>query len=168
MAKAKTPAKRVWRETRRKGERVLVDPAGRVYYGTAQEVRDAALMPRRRNALAQGIKLARHMAARFGCTPDERREWVREKRRDAIHLGSFDDHCGGGVRISPALYIQLCAGARLVMGEGEKVDDYFAQLFRGELDALLDVAQSETGRREIPMTRHERAALESLRRGSGA
>ena len=42
MAKAKTPAKRVWRETRRKGERVLVDPAGRVYCGTAQEVREAA------------------------------------------------------------------------------------------------------------------------------
>ena len=27
-----------WRETRRKGERVLIDPAGRIYHGTAQDV----------------------------------------------------------------------------------------------------------------------------------
>jgi len=54
------------------------------------------------------------------------------------------------------------------MGDGEKLDDYFRQLFESELEALLEVAQSETGKREIPMTRHERAALERLRRGSGA
>ena len=40
-----------WRETRRKGERVLIDPAGRIIHGTAQEVREAALTPERRDAL---------------------------------------------------------------------------------------------------------------------
>ena len=56
-----------WRETRRKGERVLIDPAGRIYYGTPEEVREAALMPRRRDALAefdaaQAAKIAKREA----------------------------------------------------------------------------------------------------------
>ena len=58
-----------WRETRRKGERVLVAPDGRIYHGTAQEVREAAMTPNRRGALAQSIEWARHTADKFGYTP---------------------------------------------------------------------------------------------------
>ena len=54
-----------WRETTRKGERVIVSPDGaRVYYGTAKEVRDAALLPRRRNELAAKLRFRRRMAGR--------------------------------------------------------------------------------------------------------
>ena len=152
-----------WRETTRKGERVLVSPDARVYYGTAQEVRESALMPYRRKMLADSIKFARYISARFNYTPEERRACVAEKRRDAIIAGCSDAHTGTNIPIPNDVYLQLCAGARLVLGDGETLDDYFAQLFRGELDALLDVAQSETGKREIPLTRHEKAALERLR-----
>ena len=157
------PKKAVWRTTTRKGERVLVDPDGHVYHGTAQEIREAALVPYRRKMLADSIKFARYIAAQFDYTPEERREYVREKRRDAISCGHFDAHTGTNIPIPNDMYLQLCAGARLVMGDGETLDDYFAQLFRSELDALLDVAQNETGKREIPLTRHERAALDRLR-----
>ena len=152
-----------WRKATRKGERVLIDPDGRIYHGTAQEVREAALMPERRSALAQSIKFARYVSARFNYTPEERREYVRETRRDAIHAGHFDAHAGTNIPMSYELYLQLCAGARLVMGDGETIEDFFAELFRCEIEALLDVAQSETGRREIPLNRYERAALDRLR-----
>lgn len=156
------PKKAVWRTTTRKGERVLVDPDGHVYHGTAQEIREAALMPYRRKMLADSIKFARYIAAEFDYTPEERREYVREKRRDAISCGHFDAHTGTNIPIPNDVYLQLCAGARLVMGDGETVDDFFAQIFQTELEALLDVAQSETGKREIPLTRHERAALAKI------
>ena len=161
------PKKAVWHTTTRKGERVLVDPDGHVYHGTPEEVREAALMPRRRDALAQSIEWARHTADKFNYTPDERREYIREKRRDAISAGHFDAHTGTNIPIPNDVYLQLCAGARLVMGDGETVDDFFAQMFQTELEALLDVAESETGKREIPLTRHERAALDRLRRDGG-
>ena len=164
IAKGKWPR---WRKTTRKGERVLIDPDGRIYHGTAQEVREAALMPKRRRALAQDIKFARYFSAQSNYTPEERREWlrdyVRETRRDAIHAGHFDAHAETSIPISNELYLQLCAGARLVMGDGETIEDFFAELFRCEIEALLDVAQSETGRREIPLNRYERAAIDRLR-----
>lgn len=156
-----------WRKITRKGERVLVDPDGRIYHGTAQEVREAALMPKRRRALAQDIKFLRYFSAQSNYTPEERREWlrdsVREARRDEIRAGHFDAHAETNIPISNELYLQLCAGARLVMGDGETIEDYFAELFRCEIEALRDVAQSETGRREIPLNRYERAAIDRLR-----
>lgn len=162
IAAGKSPR---WRKATRKGERVLIDPDGRVYHGTAQEVREAALMPKRRRALAQDIKFARYFSAQSNS--EERREWlreyVRETRRDAIHAGHFDAHAETNIPISNELYLQLCAGARLVMDDGETIEDFFAELFRCEIEALLDVAQSETGRREIPLNRYERAAIDRLR-----
>lgn len=35
-------------------------------------------------------------------------------------------------------------------------------MWETQIYALLDVAQSDTGKREIPLTRHERAALDRL------
>ncbi len=160
---AKAPTKRVWRTTTRQGERVLIDPDGHVYHGTAQEIREAALMPYRRDELADDIKTARYIAAKFSYTPEARREYVREKRRDAIHSGNYDANFGESVHVPADVYILLKAGARLVLGEGKTVDDFFRGLFESEVDALLDVAQNETGKREIPLTRYERAALDRLR-----
>ena len=163
MAKAKTPKKAVWRETRRKGVRVLVDPAGNVYYGTPEEVREAALMPERRDALAQSIEWARHVADKFNYTPEQRREYIRETRRDAIHSGAYDAHFGESVHVAADVYILLKAGARLV---SDNFDEFLAEVFQHELEALLDVAETDTGKREIPLTRYERAALDRLR-GNG-
>ncbi|MBR6733063.1 MAG: hypothetical protein IKL96_01560 [Kiritimatiellae bacterium] len=160
MTKAKTPKKAVWRETRRKGVRVLIDPDGNVYYGTPEEVREAALMPRRRDALAQSIEWARHTADKFNYTPDERREYIREKRRDAIHSGNYDAHFGESVHVPSDVYILLKAGARLVC---DSFDEFLAEVCSSQLEALLDVAARDTGKREIPLTRYERAALDRLR-----
>jgi len=116
-AKTKAPAKRVWRRTTRKGERVLIDPDGHIYHGTAAEVREAALMPERRDALAQSIVFARYIAAQFDYTPEQRREYVREKRREAIHFGSCGDLCGGIVRVRPAVRGRAaCHGRRREAG----------------------------------------------------
>ena len=160
---AKTPKKRVWRTTTRKGDRVLIDPEGNIYHGTAQEIREAALMPGDRRSLANSIRYARYVAAKFDYTPEERREYVREKRRDAIRANNTITGIGEAIRIPADMYLQLSAGARLVLGDGETLQDFFTQLFRYELAALLDVAENQTGRREIPMTRHERAAFDRLR-----
>ena len=160
MTRAKTPKKAVWRETRRKGQRVLVDPDGNVYHGTPEEVRAAALMPRQRDALAQSIEWARHTADKFNFTPEQRREYIREKRRDAIHWGNYDAHFGESVHVPADVYILLKAGARLV---SDNFDEFLADVLQGELEALLDVAEIDTGKREIPLTRYERAALDRLR-----
>ena len=157
------PKKAVWRTTTRKGKRVLVDPDGHVYHGTAQEVREAALMPYRRDMLAASIKFTRLFAARFDYTPEERREYVREKRRDAISGGHLDEVIGTNIPIPNDVYLQLCAGARLVLGDGETINDFFADMFDAALVGLLDKAAEVTGKREIPLTRHERAALDRLR-----
>ena len=144
-----------WRETTRKGERVIVSPDGaRVYYGTPSEVREAALMPWHRKSLAESLKLQRCIRQKGNHTADELRECCAGCRRDWIrHDGGVPDAL---VEIPAREYILLCAGSRLVRNG---VKDFFAELWRSEIDALLDVAESETGKREIPLTRHEKAAL---------
>ena len=161
MSKATSkPKKAVWRTTTRKGERVLIDPAGNVYHGTAQEIREAALVPYRRKMLADSIKFARYIAAQFNYTPEQRREYVREKRFDAIEKENCFSLLGETITIPADVYILLRACARLVR---DNFDEYLAELFRDELDDLLDVAERETGKREIPLTRYEKAALDRLR-----
>ena len=163
MAKAKTTAKRVWRETRRKGERVLVDPDGSIYHGTAAEVREAALMPDRRDALAQSLQLARYLHEKGTFDAAEFRAHCAARRREVIQFGSLDANGLCTVAISADRLIMLQAGSRLVRGEGETFDDFCVDLFDAEISALMDAAECETGKREIPLTRHERAALERLR-----
>lgn len=155
-----------WRKSRRSGERVVIDPDGHIYHGTAKDIRDAAFMPYHRAALAESLKLARYIAAECNFTPEERREYIREKRRDAISMRHLDEVVGTCVHIPADLYLQLAAGARLVLADGETLDDFFAQLFRSSLDGPLDVAENQTGKREIPMSRHERAVLRSSGRGA--
>lgn len=155
----KKSTNRAWRTTTRKGERVLIDPAGHIYRGTAREVRDAGLMPFRRGSLAQSLRLVRLLRRKGVVDSAEYRAMCEDYRRDAIEYGTADFTMKHDVPISAEMLVLLTAGARLVAGEGETVEDYFTGLFRSELDALLDVAQDETGKREIPLTSHERAAL---------
>ena len=89
----------------------------------------------------------------------ERDAMCADRRRHAIMGGAHDE--SASVSIPAEVFIRLQAGARLV--GFDSLDDYFADLWRGEEEAILDFAQSETGKREIPLTRHERAALDRLR-----
>ena len=162
VAIANKPTKRGrWRETRRKGVPCLVSPDGRVYYGTAQEVRDAALTPTRRDMLAQSLRFARDTADVFRMSPDDRRAYYAAKRRDAMHFGSLDARANyATLNTTERDYILLTAGARLA--GYDSFADYVHGLIHCEIEALLDVAESKTGNREIPLTRHERAALERI------
>lgn len=48
-----------WRETKRNGVPCLISPNGRVFYGTAAEVREAALTPTARRRLAEMLRSER-------------------------------------------------------------------------------------------------------------
>lgn len=162
MPKANTATKRGrWRETRRKGVPCLVSPDGRVYYGTAQEVRDAALTPTRRHMLAQELSWSRDMSSVVRMSPDDRRAYYAAKRLEAILYGAADAKANSAhIPCTERDYLLLNAGMRLV--GYDSFPDFVAECVRGEIEALLDVAENETGKREIPLTRHERAALERI------
>lgn len=163
MADAKMAKRKRWRETRHNGRACVVSPDGRVFYGTAQEVRAAALTPTARNGLAWALATERILAQKFALPFERVNARARSRRRNAIGLASTDalvvSHM---VPMTEADYIRLCAGARL-RGFGS-TGDYFRSLVRIEIEGLLDLAEMQTGKREIPLTRHERAAVERLAR----
>ena len=147
-----------WRETRRKGERVIIDPAGRIIRGTAQDAREAALTPEWRRSLAESLRLARYVHREGAIDAAEYRDWCEDRRRGAI-MSNCGHALAPRVEVPEATFIKLQAGARML---GYTWGEYLAELWRGELEALLDYAQSETGQAEIPLTRQERAALARL------
>ena len=144
-----------WKSIKKDGRPALRSPSGHIYYGTPAEVREAALMPWHRKALAESLKLQRFIRDKGIYSVDEFRECCAGYRRDMVRQdgGVPDDAL---VEIPAREYIMLCAGSRLVRNG---VKDFFAELWRSEIEALLDIAEAETGRREIPINRHERAAL---------
>ena len=152
-----------WRETTRKGVKVLVSPDGRIFYGTAQEVRDAALTPHGRDALAQSIEWARHTAAKFGYTPDERREYVREKRREAIRRNDADAVDAYTAYMKPELGIVAEAAARYM---GQTVEAFIADAVDAAIRGTIDLVELDAGKPGVglPITRHERAALDRIKR----
>ena len=152
-----------WRETRRKGESVLIDPAGRIIRGTGRDVREAALTPEWRSILADSLRLARYLRNEKTIDAAEFRDWCEDRRRGAI-ASNIAHPLAPRVEVPEATFIKLQAGARLL---GYSWGEYLAELWRGELEALLDYAQSETGKAEIPLTRQERAALARLEAARG-
>ena len=148
-----------WRTVATKRGTALRSPGGRLFYGTAREVRDAALMPWRRDMLADSLRFIRSYANRHNTSREELAEWAKSKRRDMIQFGRTSAPDGVSVTIPAATYIMLLAGVRLIRSNFE---GYFEEFFNGEISAMLDIAQADTGKREIPLTRHERAALDKL------
>lgn len=151
-------AKGKWRETTRKGKKVIIDPDGRIYHGTPEEVRDAVLVPWRRSALAESLRFALYLR-RSGIIDAAEFSEMCADRRSNIMFGAHNE--SASVSIPADVFLQLQAGARLV--GFDSIDDYFADLWRGALEIILDLAQTETGKREIPLTRHEQSALERIR-----
>ena len=152
-----------WRETRRNGERVLIDPAGRIIHGTAQEVREAALTPERRDALAQSIEWARHTADKFGYTPEQRREYIREKRREELRRNDYWTVAPYHAHIEQELGIVAEAAARYM---GQTVEAFIADAVDAAVRGTIDVAELDAGKPGVglPITRHERAALDRIKR----
>jgi len=156
---AKKNTRRTWRTVTRNGETRLVAPDGTRYIGTAAEVRDAALTPDRRNSLAQSLQLARYCRDKGTFDAEEYKGYCRCKRRDAIQYGMLEAKTPCALSVDARTMILLEAGSRLVR---DSFSGFVDELFNCEIDSLLDVAERETGRREIPLTRHERAALARL------
>ena len=147
---------KLWRTVTTKNGKMLKSPDGRLYYGTAQEARDAALTPRERDALAVRLKFNRSLRDRGAFNADELAAYCMESRRDAIMWGEADEKTGEYIAIPTDTYIRLRAGARLV---SDDFDAFIKDMFESQITALLDIAQSDTGKREIPLTRYERSAL---------
>jgi len=152
-----------WRMTRCKGERVLIAPDGRIFHGTAQEVRDAAMTPRRRGALAQHIEWARHTADRFGYTPEEAAEAVREKRREALMRNDSDAVDAYSAYVKPELGIVAEAAARYM---GQTIEAFIADAVDAAVRGTIDLVELDAGKPGVglPLTRHERAALDRIKR----
>lgn len=151
-----------WRTTTRKGERVLIDPHGHTYHGTAQEIRDAALTPNTRKGLAQSIQWARHVAEHFKYTPEQRREYVREKRRDAIKTQEQFVLFGESTTIPADVEIVASAAARYM---GQTFDAFVRDALFAAIGKAIDKAEKDAGEIGVglPLTRYERAALDMIK-----
>lgn len=154
-------AKKTWLDNRRDGEGRYYHraPDGSRFYGTAEEVRAASLMPWRRNMLADNLRFIRSYADRYA-KREELAAWAMQKRRDAIQQGAHDANSPQPINVDAESMMLLEAGARLV---ADSFEEYVAELVRREIESLVDFAESKTGKREIPLTRHERAALDKIR-----
>lgn len=151
--------RKIWRTVQTARGKALRSPDGKLYYGTRQEVRDAALLPVRRDMLAGSLSLERYLRDWGTLTQGQFIESCAESRREAIQYGTFDATHGVNVDIPADAYILLSAGSRLVRDD---FGAYLSELWRSEISSLLDVVEEDTGKREIPLTRHERAALKRL------
>jgi hypothetical protein len=151
-----------WRTTTRKGKRVLIDPAGHVYHGTAQEVRDEALMPTTRRSLAQSIRFARIFSEQHNYTPEERREYVREQRRNAIQTQYRLALFGELTTIPAELEIVASAAARYM---GQTFNFFVCDALHAAIGKAIDKAEKDAGEIGVglPLTRYERAALDRIR-----
>ena len=147
---------KVWLPNRRDGNGRYFhrDPDGRRWYGTAREVRNAILMPWRRDMLANGLRFIRSYAERYGTSREELAEWAKSKRRDAIHAGAKDSG-GASITIPADLLIWTEAAAR---ANGQTVDEWVCAWLREGVNAELD----EQPDGKLHFTRHELAALELI------
>ena len=146
---------RTWHEYSKRvdGEhiRVLRSPAGRDYYGTAREVREAALPPDVRHSLAESIDLYRYVRRRGTISAEELKQIIASRRRDAIHYGLRRK----ADREESDTRIMIAAAARYI---GLSVADFEHEAIRSAIESAIDRAISD-GLPELPLTRHERAAM---------
>lgn len=148
-----------WHYGTRNGERVLIDPKGKAYHGTAREVRDAGLFPWVRDSLAESLSRCRSWANGNGFTPEQRAASCALHRMDAIRRNAID---ASRSDMANDRRILIGACARYV---GETPDEFVNGWTDGGIDAIIDMAindhPKEAPAAALPLTRHERAALKS-------
>ena len=133
------------------GKAVLRAPDGRDFEGTAAEVRAAAMTPERRRMLADGLRVTRLTT---GTRTDARAWMVAERRREAIQGAETDAALGLGrdVPLPAALLVLAEAAARAT---GQTLAEFVAEWVASGIEAARDSGG-------VPLTRHERAALDRL------
>jgi len=148
----------VWRTVATKRGAAMRSPDGRLFYGTAAEVRDAALTPWLRSSLAQSLKLHRYCRDCGTFDAADFAECCAHRRREAI---ATHEAIGAYVRIPADDFIMLGAAARYME---RTPDEFLLEGLRASIDAVRDEADID-GLSDIPLTRHEQSALERIRNG---
>ena len=138
-----------------KGKRVLKSPDGTIYQGTPGEVRAACLLPSERRALADALRLDWYLA---GMSVKERRVLIQWRRQEVI-MHHFCRLTPPGEMEAAALEIMTEAAARYVR---QTVVEFEREQIRAGIDGVYDLAKSEMGRYELPMTRQELRAFEAV------
>lgn len=145
MPKANTPKCERWRTVRTKRGIALRTPDGNLYYGTAQEVRDAALMPSSRGWLAYRLRSIRknYSTSKSLC------EILKQARRDALaEIGRR------GKDEERRILADACASLRGMT---------YYELVNVLVDSWIAGVIADLPGHELPLTRHERAALDACR-----
>lgn len=144
-----------WRTIRKGSNRVLVSPTGEIWKGTAADVRKAALRPWNRDRLAEHLKAARVIWR--GC--DSYSEEIKEARRAAIMFDHAFAEDNTDVAVTNHLRIAARAAARC-MGQSE--DQFVHDAIVAAIERVQCMRETKTGNAELPMTRHEAAALSRI------
>lgn len=114
-------------------------------------MRRAGLLPDERHSLAEGLYI-NYLA--FWNKPEVMREQSAFRRMDAIRFHAFRSRDEDA-----ALDVMVGAAARF-LGKGFR--DFKREAVLSQVEATMDLAKSERGSYELPMTRQERAALDGL------
>ena len=141
-----TPGKK-WHTATVKGKRVLRSPDGRTFHGTAAEIRTLDMMPGRRDMLADDLRFVRRAFA----DKETAREIAEERRMSAILANAADIFAGERVTLPKAVCILAKAAARV---DGKSLEQFIADA----VEACVCEARCDCGG-ELPLTRHEKAAL---------
>ena len=112
--------------------------------------RAACLLPSERRALADGLRCIRAISLSL----KKQRVLSQWRRQDGIKMHYL------ALRVNDAAFeIMTEAAARYV---GETVAEFEREQIRAGIDGTFDLAKSETGRYELPMTRQELRAFEAV------
>lgn len=142
----------VWRTVKKNGRIAERSPDGRIFYGTAQKVREARLMPWHRDLLAISLRDVRRIYS-----GDSRMIQAADRRQFALCHNSTtpaDLHIPA-TGCTPALLIRVRAAARVV---GRSEADFVADALACAVDAAIEMAAGPG----LPYTRRERDALARL------
>lgn len=148
-----------WRTVTKNGRTALLSPSGSRYYGTPREIRNAALVPWRRDMLADGLRALRAVFPRDGADYAERANCCAERRRRALlDSYAFDcDNMPSAANIAPELLIFVRALAR---SKGQTESEYVTQALSKCVVAAMEATGQ--GSSQLVLTRHEQRALERL------
>lgn len=150
---AKTASGAVWRTVIIKGKRAMRSPDGRIYYGTAAEVRDANLYPWERDSLADDLRASR-LAYAVG---NDRRDALAMARCNTLRNRLSQFIIRGNSTLAMDRQIMAIAAARYL---GISVDDFINKAVDCSINAAMEDCRHECGK-WLPLTKHEALAIKS-------
>lgn len=144
--------RKMWRSIRIGGNPATKSPDGDIYFGTAAEIREAALTPTERTGLKENIELMRRERDRGLISSADMTELVSNYRREAIR------HHADLLAHPP-----LCTAA-FTLAEDVNIGAVARSLGKSADDFIRECVLAETAKRinSTALTRHERKALAAM------